>query len=112
MKSAEEIMALVMKAREEKKHMTKEKMVEIIMNEGLDSYIDFKINDEHCPSGSVRLNEKADGSFELISTGERGIDFQKTFTNPAEAYSETISLLRLIQGEVKRFGAQVPKPTK
>ncbi len=87
--------------------MTKEKMLEIIMNEGLDQLIDFKFNDDYTLPGSVRLNKQPDGSFILYSVGERGVDHEETFQNEQEAYYKTVCLLREKLHLIKKIGGPV-----
>ena len=91
----EELIAMLQKEEAENiKTMIKEKMLDIIMQEGLDQYIDFKFNDDYTLPGSVRLNKQPDGSFLLYTVGDRGVEREQTFQNEQEAYYKTVCLLR------------------
>ena len=103
--SWEEAKAKMLQRRQEAiQSMTKEKMIETIMSEGLDEFIDFKFNEPYSTPGSVRLNRQPDGSFRLYSVGDRGIDFERTFTEENEAYYYTINLLREKLDALKQVG--------
>ena len=95
MPTKEELVEMVLRRRAEGiRSMTKEKMVEIIMQEGLDKYVDFEFNSDYGVPGSVRLNRREDGSFELYTIGDRGIEERQVFQNEQEAYYFTVMLLR------------------
>ena len=105
-RSEEEIVALVLKKRweEMEKLNTEKSLLEAIRTEGLDAAVDFKLNTDSAPMYSVRLNRQKDGSYLLFTVGERGIDWQKTFQDPNEAYYNALLTVRQMKAEVERMG--------
>ena len=88
LRSREEILALLQQKRQEvmEQLTSEEALLELLHAKGWDERVDFKLNEDYCCFGSVRLNRQADGSYLLYTVGERGIDSREIFQEPKEAY--------------------------